>query len=357
MASILAGPTWRDTAVAVREALRQGQSLEQVAGRAGIAVRVLHQWLVACDVYDGLDTTVIGGALRPRLDEDEAAEILYALRQLPRDDRSAAARYLLERGLPAAAAEGLVQAIKDCRRLGREAPFDAFTCEPGNALAFRKWRRARFAGDPGERRRCLEEGLALAETETVRALFRQALNQEIPMPGRPRPAPPRLPVRSSGADALWPRPVPYFDNPALLGRTFQMAPPVPAGGPPVPVQYLPAGRYVTLPPWPEVARLRWPAAISWAAPALPFPLGPAAASAGDRTVLLVVETWPADPEPEPGAVILVRQDDAVRVVVAGSATSADCGAVLGRVVLALRRGTEISPDGEADTDADLDFMG
>lgn len=357
-ATVLTGSTWRDSAIAVREALRQGVALDVVAEQTGIKLAILHEWSVALDVYDSLDMTIIGEAVRSRLDEDGTNETLYALRQLPRDARSGAARYLLEHRLPAAGADGLIQAIKDCRRLGVR---EGFTCEPGNALAYQKWQMARCTALPDDRQRYLREGLELAETEAVHALLQQALIREMgsgPLwkdrAGWARPD--LLPVRWVGARDPWPRLIPYYDDLHLLGRK-----PLPTILPENPDGHcglwhdLPAGRYVAVPGWPEVARLRRPVAVSCAASAVPF-LG-SGFVAGEETVLLVIETCCGGPEA--GAVFLERQGEAVRAVVSGAEEHPRPDALLGKVILVVRRMADgsTSPFAVVDDEADEDILG
>lgn len=329
---VLTGPTWRDSALALLEARRQGGSLDEISGQTGIALAVLHRWLVALDVYESLEMAVIGDALKPRLDEDEVSEILYALRILPRDARSHAARYLLEHRLPATAADGLIQAIKDCRRLGSR---EGFTCEPGNALAYQKWRMACCSTLPGDRQRYLREGLELAETADVRALFEQA-----PDRGALREAleaRPDVPMRIVGAGDPWPRLVPYHD-----GRSEGEG----SEGSPHIWHDLPAGRYVAMPGWPEVAGLLRPIAISCTASAIP--LSGREPVADDENVLLLVET--CCEKPEPGDILVEGRGETIRIGVMGSGWHPQPDTLLGKVALVVRRiddtGGKVDDDNE-----------
>lgn len=348
VAAILGAATWRKSTLAVREALRQGESLERVAEQIGIASGVLHRRMVAWDVWNSLDLSGLGNQARSRLEEEEIPEILYALRQLPGQDRTAALRYLLERGLPATVAEGVVEAIKECRRLSRQAPLSGFPCHPGDALALRKWRQSQFAMDPQERRGCLKEGLDLAETGDVRALFRRALGQEgEPTSERPPVLPFRLRGRWMGPGAPWPRPVPYLEDPLQLRHLQAQAGPVRADGARFSAWDLPAGRYVALPLWPEVAGLRRPVVLAGGSRSIPLP---AEAAAWEEEGLLVVETRPG--ETQPGAVVLTLQEGAVRSQVARPEAPIRPGEILGEVILVVYRGKETALPDE-DVDADL----
>lgn len=334
--AVLNGLTWRDSAITLREVRRQGLSLDVVATETGIAMAVLHQWLVALDVYESLDMTAVGDDVKPHLDEDGASEMLYALRHLPLDARSGAARYLLEHRRPAAAGS-LIQAIKDCRRLGVR---EGFTCEPGNALAYQKWQMARCSVLPDDRERYLREGLGLAETEAVRVLFHGALTRETGSGqlGKSRIGAVRLDlsVRWVGARDPWPRLMPYYDGLHLLGRTdTPVVLPERADGCLHLSYEVPAGRYVAVPGWPEVAGLIQPVAVACAATTLSFPGSGLAVGEDEENVLLVIET--SYGEPEVDTVFLVRQGETVcaEVIVAGERPQPDT--LLGKVALVVRR--------------------
>lgn len=346
-ASILDQPSWRSSAGLIREAMGQGHPLETIAEQTGVANRILHQWLVAEEVYNVLDWKVIGESLRPQLEREEGVEILYSLRRIPLEDRSAAVRWLLERQLPASASEGLVQAIKDCRRFTRAEKAGPFTCEPQNALAFQKWRQARVTTDPAERRRHLEEGLLLTDSEDVRALFQQAVIQEGAQPNVPRRQElPWPPVRRMGSED---RPIimPYVEDPALLADT-PPAVPSPSETPSLSV-WIPAGRYAVLPKWPELIGIRRPAAVSGILlAARPDQDPPATSPVDDETEFLILETAPVDPRP--GGVVLVLEDGGVRAMSADSITPVQREAVVGVVVLRIcgkpRRLLEVDHDDE-----------
>ncbi len=298
--AVLSGSTWIGSAIGVRQALHQGLPIEEVAAKTGIALAILHRWLISLEVLESLDMSVIGDC-SPILQEDETSETLYALRQLPLDARSVAARYMLERRLPASAADELIQAIKDCRRLGAR---DGFTCEPGNALAFKKWQKALFSRLPEERQRYLREGLELAATERVRSLFQRAMEQDFETGSsekeRSGPTPWHITMRWVGTKNPWPRLIPYCDDLQLVGdlRLQEMQPRKSDG-----LWYdVPAGRYVAVPGWPEVVRLSSPIAVPYSASIAPL-LG--MVFPGEDNALLIIETHCEEPDTPLGKIALV----------------------------------------------------
>ncbi len=350
VAAVVAGPTWRHSAEAIRDALARGLSVSVLAARAGIAEAVLHRWRVALEVCDTLDAAALGEVALSRLDAEGTDEILYALRRLPRDVRTAAARYLLERQLPAAAAETLVEALLECRRSGAA---EGFPCVPGDALAFRRWLQARSSTLPAERERYLREGLALAETEPVRERFRAALAQE--MSGRAGGRPLRtaaVPVRWADPAHALPRLVPYLPDPGELGRGAPAWAPLGREGPAWAWYEVPGGRYVALPGWPEVTGLVRPVAVPCPAALLPVAgLGQASPPA---PVLVVVET--GGTAPAAGEVWFLRQEEAVVARVIGPEGPTAPEVPVGRVALVVSRAARASAADE-DGEADLDCWG
>ncbi len=131
-----------------------------------------NQIIVGAQVYQTLVDAPAPDAVIGHF-EQRGSDSLYEFRILSPTARVEAATLVLEKKLDADDARAAAKAVKDFA-LVRQPP-DAFTKNPGDAVAYQCWRVARLESDLQARSRLIARGLKFAHSDTARKAIEQLL--------------------------------------------------------------------------------------------------------------------------------------------------------------------------------------
>ncbi|GMN25662.1 hypothetical protein TIFTF001_001012 [Ficus carica] len=168
---------WFDYAPIIPSLIQEGftpSSLEEATGISGVEQ---NQLVVATQVRDSLLQSNTDPSVVSAFDIGGAA-LLYEIRLLNAQQRSAAAAYIVARGLDAAGAQELARSIRDFPRRRGDKGWDSFDyTQPGDCLAFMYFRQSREHKNLSEQRTStLEQALKAAVTENAKGRVLEELN-------------------------------------------------------------------------------------------------------------------------------------------------------------------------------------
>jgi hypothetical protein len=159
---------WVSWGKACQRLQRSGLSSNAIFEDTGFEAAQQNMVIIAANVYDSL---LKGGAV-PGVVEyfaDRGSAVLYELRQLDQVQRVKTATLAMERGLDEELMRDIAKSVKDYARVAMPPP--GFGRDPGDAVAYFCWKRARERSDLQDRSRQIAQGLKFA----VSAGARQAL--------------------------------------------------------------------------------------------------------------------------------------------------------------------------------------
>ncbi|KAF6175028.1 hypothetical protein GIB67_039576 [Kingdonia uniflora] len=160
---------WYEYAPLIPSLVQQGFSPSTIEEATGISCIEQNRLIVAAQVRDSL--------LHSNLDDDtlsffdnNGAEILYEIRLLSVDQRSATARFIVERSFDGREVQELARAIKDYPRRRGDDGWDCFDyVVPGDCLAFMYFRHSGEHRNPSEQRTsALKRALEVAVTDKAK---------------------------------------------------------------------------------------------------------------------------------------------------------------------------------------------
>lgn len=164
--------TWVSWGHACQRLQKEGYSPQAIFEATGFEPIHQNQIIVGAQVYQ---TLVDVPASDPviRYFEHRGSDCLYEFRILSPTARVEAATLTLEKKLDADDARAAAKAVKDFS-LVRQPP-EAFTRNPGDAVAYQCWRVARLESDLQVRSRLIARGLKFAHSDTARQAIEQLL--------------------------------------------------------------------------------------------------------------------------------------------------------------------------------------
>lgn len=213
------------------------------------------QVIVGSQVFDSLEQ---GGATAGAIAHyrQTGSDILYELRQLDQAARIKAAEFALERRLDLDEARALAKDFKEFLWL-QPAP-QSFTPEPGDAVAYFCWKRARERSDLQDRSRLIAQGLKYAQSDGARKRL-QTLLTDFTVVAEQKP--PRLPFYRLEQEDELPRTVPVAGQFPLAPEILAQIPTVSETGPFRLVRSEQPCTWLSLPGWQVVLWAKRPAAI------------------------------------------------------------------------------------------------
>ncbi|EXB93189.1 hypothetical protein L484_024527 [Morus notabilis] len=170
---------WFEYAPLIPSLIQEGftpPSLEEATGISGIEQNHL---VVAAQVRDSLIQSNTDPAVVSAFDLG-GAELLYEIRLLNAQQRSAAASYIAANGLDARGVQDLARSVRDFPRRRGDKGWESFDyTQPGDCLAFMYFRQSREHKKPSEQRTAaLEQALSAAVTERAKGRVLEELNAE-----------------------------------------------------------------------------------------------------------------------------------------------------------------------------------
>ncbi|NJK35096.1 MAG: hypothetical protein HC919_09160 [Oscillatoriales cyanobacterium SM2_2_1] len=189
--------TWLDWADACQVLQRQGESSLAIFEHTGFEPIQQNQIMVAAQVYRGLGDRLQDEEIRNHFAQ-RGSDILYELRILSIEDRSAALGLIWQQKLDVLEARELARAMKESRP-------DSFSSAPGDAIAYQVWKACQARLEPVEQARLIAKGLKFAQTPSARTAIEKLLSALV---SPPPSAAPRLPLYRYDADDPVPRVIP-----------------------------------------------------------------------------------------------------------------------------------------------------
>ncbi|KAL6136183.1 hypothetical protein ACLB2K_061484 [Fragaria x ananassa] len=170
---------WYEYAPLIPSLLQQGftpPTIEEVTGISGVEQNRL---VVAAQVRESLIHSKTDPEITAEFDTG-GSELLYEIRLLSVQQRTAAARFIVEKRLDAKGAGDLARATKDFPRRRGDKGRESFDyTNPGDCLAFMYYRQAREHRDMSETRTdALEEALKVVGSEKARSVIVRELEGE-----------------------------------------------------------------------------------------------------------------------------------------------------------------------------------
>lgn len=264
---------------------KAGYHSQQIFEQTGFQTSQQNLVIVAAQVYESMEVEGAEGSVLSYY-QGPRADVLYELRILNQKLRLGAAIVAMEKRLEAEGAKTLAKAIQDFSRFTQ--PPSGFSHEPGDAMAYWCWQRARQKRDLADRTRLIAQGLKFAQTAGAREKLEQLLGEGLEV--TKAAAMPLLPLHRLEAAEEMPRLVTLVGDLPLTLAQWQAAPMVSREEPFAIAHIADEIRVVPLPGWPSVLQAQEPLAIREQSDRLPKPL-----NGKPQMVLLVVDrahtTW------------------------------------------------------------------
>lgn len=176
------------------------------------------QVIIGSQVFDSL---LQGGASEAAIAHysKTGSDVLHELRQLDQTARVKAAEFALARRLDMDEAKALAKDFKEFLWI-KPAP-ESFTREPGDAVAYFCWKRARERSDVQARSRLIAQGLQYAQSDLARAKLQELLTDFTVVAEK---KPPRLPFYRLEQEDQLPRNVPVIGQLPLQAEALAHRP-------------------------------------------------------------------------------------------------------------------------------------
>jgi hypothetical protein len=164
--------TWVDWGQACQRLQKGGYNPQTIFEATGFEPIHQNQIIVGAQVYQTLQEVPASDQVLSYF-EQRGSDCLYEFRILSPIARVEAATLALDKKLDADDARAAAKAVKDFA-LVRQPP-EAFTTNPGDAVAYQCWRVARLESDLQVRSRLIAKGLKFAYSDTARQAIEQLL--------------------------------------------------------------------------------------------------------------------------------------------------------------------------------------
>ena len=152
---------------------KAGYNPQTIFERTGFQGSQQNLIIVAAQVYDSIAKAGASPELLSYC-QGPVSDVLYEFRILNEEKRAAAAELAKEKRLEVDDAKDLARAIQDFSRLSQLPA--GFVNNPGDAMAYQCWRRARQKKDLQHRSRLIARGLKFAHSVTAREQIEKLLS-------------------------------------------------------------------------------------------------------------------------------------------------------------------------------------
>jgi hypothetical protein len=176
--------TWVDWGKACQQLQKAGYDTQTIFEKTGFQASQQNMIIVAAQVYESL---VQAGASEETLAyfQGPKSDVLYELRILNQEQRASAAELAREKKLEFDSAKDLAKAIQEFSRFSQIPA--GFTNDPGDAVAYQCWKRARQKKELQDRARLIAQGLKFARSQSAREAIETLLNDFTVAPSRTAP--------------------------------------------------------------------------------------------------------------------------------------------------------------------------
>jgi hypothetical protein len=258
--------TWVDWGKACQQLQKLGYTAQQIFEQTGFQASQQNLVIVSAQVYDsiaqaGVSQEVLTYCQGPKSD------VLYELRILNQEQRAAAAQLAYEKKLDVDGAHEVARAVKEISRFS-QLP-EAFTSDPGDAVAYFCWKRARQKKDLQERSRLIAQGLKFARSQTAREAIETLLSDFTVVPSKTAPL---LPIYRLESDSELPRIIPVAGSYPISRQEIEIVARIDVQEPFRTIQVVSYGTFVPVPGWQSVLKAVDPVGFFWPSDRLPKPL-------------------------------------------------------------------------------------
>jgi hypothetical protein len=164
---------WVDWGKACQQLQKAGYDSQTIFEQTGLQAVQQNLIIVSAQVYDSI---LKAGASPETLTyyQGPKSDILYELRILNQEQRAAAAELAKEKKLEFDAAREVAKAVQEFARFSQIPA--GFTDDPGDAVAYQCWKRAKQKKDLQDRARLIAQGLKFARSQSAREAIELLLN-------------------------------------------------------------------------------------------------------------------------------------------------------------------------------------
>ncbi|MBE9115155.1 hypothetical protein IQ249_04505 [Lusitaniella coriacea LEGE 07157] len=247
--------TWVDWGKACHQLQKAGYLTAQIFEETGFEGSQQNLVIVAAQVYESLTKVDASEALLSYC-RGPRSDVLYEFRILGQSQRLAAAKLAMEKQLDVDDAKEVARAIKQFSRFSRSP--EGFSSDPGDAVAYQCWQRARSKKDLQARSRLIAKGLRFAQSSTARERIEQLLSDFTVVSAQRAPL---LPLYRLQEEEQIPRVIPVAGEMPLTPKDIEAIAKVEKIEPFGMVQYSGSGAYVPIPGWQAVLRAEDPVAL------------------------------------------------------------------------------------------------
>lgn len=234
--------------------------------------------MVAAQVYESLIKANVGEEILSYF-QGPKSDILYEFRILNQDQRAAAARLAKEKNLEFDGAKEAAKAIQEFSRFSQLPA--GFTNDPGDAVAYQCWKRAKQKKDLQDRSRAIAQGLKFARSQSAREAIEKLLSDFTITSSRTAPL---MPIYRLEAEEELARIIPFVGALPLTRQAIESMAALEVNEPFRVTQIARGGSVVPLPGWQVILKAEDPIAIVCHSDRLPQSL-----SGKIENVLVVVD--------------------------------------------------------------------
>jgi hypothetical protein len=258
--------TWIDWGKACQQLQKAGYNSQTIFEKTGFQASQQNMIIVAAQVYESL---VKAGVSEETLSyyREPKSDVLYELRILNQEQRAAAAQLAQEKKLEFDSAKEVAKGIQEFSRFSQIPA--GFTNDPGDAVAYQCWKRARQKRDLQERARLIAQGLKFASSQSARESIEKLLSDFTVAPSRTAPL---IPIYRLEAEEELARIIPVAGTLPLTRQDLETISPVQLEEPFRIADLANGGSVVPLPGWQAVLKAEDPVAILCNSDRLPNPL-------------------------------------------------------------------------------------
>lgn len=258
--------TWVDWGKACQRLQKAGYSPQQIFEQTGIQASQQNLVIVAAQVYDSVAQAGVSQEVSAYF-QGPKSDVLYEFRILNQEQRAAAAELACEKKLDVDGAHEVAKAVKEVNRFS-QLP-EAFTSDPGDAVAYLCWKRARQKRDLQERSRLIAQGLKFARSQTAREAIETLLSDFTVVAAKTAPL---LPVYRLESDSELPRIIPVAGSFPISRQEIEIVARVDVQEPFRTIQVVSYGTFVPVPGWQSVLKAVDPVGFFCPSDRLPKPL-------------------------------------------------------------------------------------
>jgi Rubisco Assembly chaperone C-terminal domain/Rubisco accumulation factor 1 alpha helical domain/Rubisco accumulation factor 1 helix turn helix domain len=258
--------TWVDWGKHCLQLQKSGYDAQTIFEATGFQASQQNLIIIAAQVYESL--------VKAAVSEDTLAyyqgpksDILYELRILTQEQRASAAELAKEKKLEFDTTKEVAKAIQEFSRFAQTPA--GFTNDPGDAVAYQYWKRAKQKKDLQDRARLIAQGLKFARSQAAREAIEKLLSDFTVAPTQ---AAPLIPIYRLEAEEELARIVSFAGSFPLTVQDLQKIAPLKVEEPFRITHLSSGGAVISLPGWQIILKAEEPISILCNSDRLPKPL-------------------------------------------------------------------------------------